>query len=239
MLTGLLSAFLCTSVSLAAITREELGEVVHALGSAYAFELAARDETLAVNSPLAGLDWFAYPAVHASYSTYEARDPRTGANRRHHELSFMGGMAALPEMTREGAALILCHEMGHGLGGAPYKSDGTRFPLSVEGQADDYATRVCLPRVLPLLPPTHEPRFEARCAQPLCARSFEAMESLRALLRHAWGARGETDWESPDPAVVVTIETRPDYYPSAQCRLDTLVNGALELERPACWFARG
>ncbi|MGZ3808169.1 MAG: hypothetical protein ACXVCE_08790, partial [Bacteriovorax sp.] len=60
-----------------------------------------------------------------------------------------GGLARHPQMTKDGFLLLVCHEIGHHLGGAPKVLRGTsglRGWSSAEGQADYYATTKCLPR---------------------------------------------------------------------------------------------
>lgn len=237
----------------AEITRQDTREIFAAIHAAYDAELGARGESIHLNSAPSGVDWLDYPHIHASYSRYSTRNA-SGRSTLHHEISIFGGMIELPGMTRDSAALILCHELGHGLGGAPFKdASADSEKMSVEGQADFYAASVCLPRVFrylaqpltPLWAPS--PRaiapdparlvLERGCPDEICRRSFAAAEGFRALLSRVWGPRGETRWDLRDASAVSAVDTRPAHYPSAQCRLDTLVNGILKSERPACWFS--
>jgi len=60
------------------------------------------------------------------------------------------GWITLPKMTVDVLTLSSCHEMGHFVGGFPFKyarphDDGTA--VAAEGQADYFATKDCLPRV--------------------------------------------------------------------------------------------
>ncbi|MDO9184154.1 MAG: hypothetical protein Q7U04_17200, partial [Bacteriovorax sp.] len=60
-----------------------------------------------------------------------------------------GGLARHPLMTRDGFLLLVCHEIGHHLGGAPKilrGNSGLKSWSSAEGQADYYATTKCLPK---------------------------------------------------------------------------------------------
>lgn len=66
-----------------------------------------------------------------------------------------GGMANHELLTADGLALILCHEVGHFLGGEPKKLRGRstkRSWSSAEGQADYYANAVCLKKLFRVLP---------------------------------------------------------------------------------------
>lgn len=65
-------------------------------------------------------------------------------------IRITAGWIALPKMTVDVLTLSSCHEMGHFVGGFPFKyarahSDGTT--VAAEGQADYFATKDCLPRV--------------------------------------------------------------------------------------------
>jgi hypothetical protein len=67
------------------------------------------------------------------------------------EILVTPGWLALPKMTVDVLALSSCHEMGHFVGGFPFKGprrrvdDGTA--VAAEGQADYFATKDCLPRL--------------------------------------------------------------------------------------------
>ncbi len=65
-------------------------------------------------------------------------------------IMMTGGLARHPMMTKDAFLLIVCHEIGHFLGGAPKQLRGNtslRSWSSVEGQADYFATTKCLPLV--------------------------------------------------------------------------------------------
>jgi hypothetical protein len=56
-------------------------------------------------------------------------------------IQIMGGMLMHPEMKPEVLQLLLCHELGHFLGGAPLKS--RKGWSSTEGQADYFSGLYC------------------------------------------------------------------------------------------------
>ena len=65
-------------------------------------------------------------------------------------VKVMGGMARHPEMTEDALLLIVCHELGHYMGGTPKAPRGNSEKLSwssIEGQADYFATAKCLPKI--------------------------------------------------------------------------------------------
>src|SRR5690606_37692278 len=57
-------------------------------------------------------------------------------------VTIYGGLARHKAITQDGLTLVLCHELGHHLGGYPKKS--TNKWSSAEGQADYYSTAKCL-----------------------------------------------------------------------------------------------
>lgn len=61
------------------------------------------------------------------------------------KVSMFGGLARHETITRDGFALVVCHEIGHHIGGAPKKVSYWSNPwASNEGQADYFATLKCL-----------------------------------------------------------------------------------------------
>ncbi len=160
-------------------------------------------------------------------------------------INILGGMIRHPEMTRDGLLLILCHELGHYMGGDPKKFRGRstlRSWASVEGQADYFATSFCLPLVFndqvetKAIYTEDEEKLEnaeKRCASNECVRSSLAglavarlFATLKEGIETPTLAR-EDNYQSP-----VTLQT----HPNPQCRLDTFVAGASSEERPLCWF---
>jgi len=210
----------------AEISKEQFKEVTQALHRAYS------DLTIVVNNPQNGVDiWWDFKDKRASYSSnIDASGKIT------HYLFFFGGLAQMSEMTPQGAALILCHELGHGIAGAPWKQNSKS---SVEGQADFFATRFCLPKLLEILPIAQEPAPSDpihRCTDLLCRHLFIGIQSDLAVIK-ANNPSQEAQFGHEDLSKVESVNTQPWYYPSNQCRLDTLIAGALEQERPSCWWS--
>jgi hypothetical protein len=148
-------------------------------------------------------------------------------------VNMYGGLARRPEVTPDGFSLVICHELGHQLGGYPFLSPWA----ANEGQSDYFATYAC-GRLLwnaqedknAESRKTVDPEPKALCDQVwetesdqnLCYRIMMGGKSLANLL----GALGGTkaNWNTPDPNIV--SKTR-DTHPVAQCRLDTYIAGAL------------
>ncbi|MNY34686.1 hypothetical protein D3C86_1690450 [compost metagenome] len=151
-------------------------------------------------------------------------------------------------MTPDTVIATLCHELGHGIGGLPLKKKKDLEPISTEGQSDYFAYRICLERMFKRVRATApvlavSPFVERICrtqsasAEDLefCFRGFQTLEIERMLFKQSQNI--ETSYETPDTSVVSEVNHSETYYPSAQCRIDTMIAGLLKLERPLCWWA--
>lgn len=149
-------------------------------------------------------------------------------------VNMFGGLARHPAVTEDGLMLVVCHELGHHLGGAPkYRNMGW---ASNEGQADYWGTMKCMKRVYAddnsLNKVTREIDAEAQAQcdatfrntedRALCARISMAGKSLADLFASFGG--GEINFKTPDKKVVSSTN---DGHPAAQCRLDTYFQGTL------------
>ena len=159
-------------------------------------------------------------------------------------INMYGGLARRPEITNEGFALVLCHELGHLYGGTPYLSAWRK--MSAEGQADYYGAKTCLKKILKklnledseLIPTEYMERtcyniFPIQEDSDLCIQTMIGGQSLGNLLATI-KEEEIPNYETPDPTIVE--ETLLSYPATIQCRLDTYHNGNLGLNRPACWF---
>jgi len=128
-----------------------------------------------------------------------------------------GGAASLGGDTEDTFALLLCHETGHLYGGAPWSDEHNE--LSLEGQAD-YWSASCFKRILPRLSPREGDRLT------------DAALALTAFYADNRGI-AHPDVTTPDLTVVDRILKT---HPEPQCRLDTILSGMRESERPLCWW---
>lgn len=120
--------------------------------------------------------------------------------------------------------LLLCHELGHHLGGAPYKypGEGQLSWVSSEGQADYFTAKECAHKLIPDL--------ETRL---LAAEAFT---------QKMWSRNRKKNGPKPlltEKSKVIVNRTLTKH-PEPQCRLDTYVAGFTCPEgkdcRPACWY---
>lgn len=167
-------------------------------------------------------------------STVNANASRDGQGWT--EVNMYGGLARRQEVIPEGFALVLCHELNHLYGGAPYVNAG--LYMSAEGQSDYAGAGWCLKNIAEKL--SVKGTFEATeymktaCANnEICLRQLGAGFSLGALLSKLNGDKLPS-YETPDKTVVK--KTNTSYPKTTQCRVDTYLNGTLGKDRPLCWY---
>lgn len=181
-------------------------------------------------------------------------------------VNFFGGFARLPEMTEDAFALVVCHEYGHHLGGAPRKNGNYSSWASAEGQADYFAVTKCLKRYFELMPLGQAIEELEQCEnaddRQLCSRIAITGERLAQIFHMVEGNPNEGP-SLMTPSQHMVEKTNKDQYPSNQCRTDTYLaaalctvsttskthpffaeigqchskNGDTEGLRPRCWFA--
>ncbi len=128
-------------------------------------------------------------------------------------IEVWGGMLNQGRMDEDVLTLLLCHELGHLLGGPPLKSRNGWS--STEGQSDYYSA--------------------ASCANIMGMSDVTFYQSAEKLTHIYADVTGESypELRTCDPS----IRERTNFgYPSVQCRLDTLVAGWTKKPRPHCWF---
>lgn len=148
-------------------------------------------------------------------------------------VSMFGGLARRPEVTPDGFALVICHEIGHHIAGFPF----VREWAANEGQSDYFATQACgrnlwktdfkinasfQTTVNPVAKAKCNDRWESQTERDLCYRVSEAGFSLANLLGALGGQK--PDFSKPDTSAVLKTNHA---HPKAQCRLDTYLAGGL------------
>ncbi len=146
-------------------------------------------------------------------------------------IMLWGGLVRSTGMTTEALELILCHEYGHALGGAPLQSDQWS---STEGQSDWWSARTCLPQL-------YQTRGFSTSASAERIRKA-GLDFTLWVHRHYEPAGEVPALERKAPALLPNAAPVSSY-PSLQCRLDTyataadcLDNHATTCPRPHCWF---
>jgi hypothetical protein len=143
------------------------------------------------------------------------------------------------ELTEDGYAAILCHELGHVFAGAPlYLKDGAN--LSTEGQSDYWAAAVCLKKLFtryprmnsakpnPYLVTNCDSQFASKREQRLCYRIAAAGMNVMTVLHRSLIDVIQNDpvgfYKKPDFSIKETLFS--DRYPTLQCRAETYAAGA-------------
>ncbi len=181
-------------------------------------------------------------------------------------INITGGLIAHDLIDRDSLSLIICHEIGHFLGGSPKKLRGRSTKKSwssAEGQADYYATAFCLKKVFMRIPKEatrlksnrYQQESSQICRSESCKRI--AMASLNVARVYA-----EIDFFSNELSLIYkddyTVYETIYGHSNPQCRLDTMISGLLcpssesiefkdsdqinsacsspKFRRPRCWF---
>lgn len=155
-------------------------------------------------------------------------------------VAMFGGLARHETITPDGFASVVCHEIGHHIGGAPKKKGWWSSSwASNEGQADYFATSKCLRKYMEAddnenivanmeVPAEVNTNCNAIFTNAneiaMCKRGAMAGLSLANLFRALRNLDTELKFDTPDSSVVTKTN---DNHPAPQCRLDTYYNGAL------------
>jgi hypothetical protein len=155
-----------------------------------------------------------------------------------YKVNMYGGLARHELVTDDGFAMVVCHELGHHLGGAPKIGGLMGKWASNEGQSDYFASLKCFRKVFQSennqeivskmnIPASVSNKCSAHFTTAdevaLCVRTAMAGKSLSNLLG-SLNSSSETAFDTPDNSVVSATNNK---HPAAQCRLDTYFQGAL------------
>ena len=206
------------SVNARGIGEAQFNEVLDSIQRLYAPEIASLGGTLKINRL-----W--------DDATVNASAQQSGKT---YILNMYGGLARHAAITMDGFALVVCHERGHHLGGAPRTSWA-----SIEGQADYYANLKCLRRVFsdssasaftrvrgidPLAQKACDGAFKNADDRNICLRATMAGKSVASLFKALSNSTVDAAFDTPDATVVTTMMTK---HPPTQCRLDTYLQGSV------------
>jgi hypothetical protein len=157
------------------------------------------------------------------------------------QVYITGAIARRPEMTTDAITLILCHEMGHHLGGFPFIPSDFPFQptwAAAEGEADYFSTQVCPHRmwgkavdenakfrsqVHPFAKTACDASWSTQEQRDLCYRVSVGSEAVIATMAGIMN-KPLPNFETPDQKIVDKTNVM---YPSIQCRMDTLFHGDL------------
>jgi hypothetical protein len=168
----------------------------------------------------------------------------TGFNGLTLEIDGPVKAAAEKGLKYDGLLTLICHEIGHVAGGIPSRDFIFRnLVFSVEGQADYFATSVCLPAVmkdddnsgyLSILKQNSE--IEEFCknettekSKSLCVRIVLASLNAATYFHKIWDQSHMKKAAGPTPSIgerdSSTVVVTNENHPIPQCRLDTYLLG--------------
>ena len=144
-------------------------------------------------------------------------------------VDMFGGLARRPEITSDGFAMVLCHEIGHHIAGFPFVDTWA----SDEGQSDYFALHGCakvawanddnvVEEIDPVAKSLCDNNLYPEQSASLCYREMNAGLSTATLLGALGGEK--VSFSTTDKKIVSRTSHT---HPNAQCRLDTYVAGTL------------
>ena len=203
------------------MTQERFLEIVGKVEAVYAPVIKEMGATLKMNN-----DW--------KSTTVNASAQQSGKTW---QVNMYGGLARHRLTTDDGFMMVVCHELGHHIGGAPRYSRNTDW-ASNEGQSDYFAGLKCMRRVLQnednvsfVANMKIDEEATKQCSSvyksaadvALCQRVAMAGKSLGSLLGDL-GGNSNVNFNTPDKKIVKVTN---DAHPAGQCRLDTYFQSTL------------
>lgn len=157
-------------------------------------------------------------------------------------VNMFGGLARHPEMTLDGFAMVLCHELGHHLAGFSFRKGFGGFGgtwAANEGQSDYFAAHSCarelwkdetavnasfIGQIPESATASCDANWESEEDRNLCYRINAGGESLARVLSALAEDPTQPEFDTPSASVVSKTD---DNHPAAQCRLDTTYAASL------------
>lgn len=147
-------------------------------------------------------------------------------------IKVWGGIPKFPSATEDTYTLILCHEMGHHIGGYPFYSHSVDEWAATEGQADYWATQACAKKLWRdqiEINSTFQNVTDSGCEVlftegnevNLCKRIYRAVD-INAELEGKTSKGGMPSIKRRDASVAKELIVS---HPMAQCRVDSMLMG--------------
>ena len=165
---------------------------------------------------------------------------------KRYSISLWGGMSRAEGMTEELAYFVLCHELGHILAGDPKQTIPGSDWASAEGQSDFFAAKKCMPNLMKKI--SMKKRFTSARVKKICAGNNEC-ETIASIgfefvnFAQKWSYQNYSEVSLNEAPHEVVDEMLRNRYPSDQCRLESVIQGASCLvdkncARPVCWYPK-
>jgi hypothetical protein len=144
-------------------------------------------------------------------------------------INAFGGLARYKGMDAEAFMMVMCHELGHHMGGFPAQGWASN-----EGQSDYYATSKCYPRMTysknksinapKIVTEKCSLQHKSQEEIEICEKGSMIGYTLASVLNSLSGSSKVISFETPDKTEVSRTNNA---HPKAQCRLDTYFAGAV------------
>lgn len=205
------------------LNKEDIDKIIHRVHSAYKDTVRSLGAELEINN-----NW---NSLEISASTDRVQNK--------YIINLEGGISKHHLMNSDSIAMILCHELGHHIGGAPKYPPIISTWASTEGQSDYFGSSKCFKKVfisddnVDLIRNLNIPKVvQMKCEDSyinhndvsLCIRSAISSKRVVELLKSLRSATDEISFNTPDLSVV---EETNIAHPLPQCRLDTYLSGSL------------
>lgn len=144
-----------------------------------------------------------------------------------YSMMILAGTTRIKDFTQDAYAALVCHELGHVLGGYPKQSIPHAEWASSEGQSDYFAASVCLPRYFKAIG-----LGDDQISSKVEKAGFEMLHSFKAFnsgVDDGFGNEIIRYYEHTYKASSTLI----NQYPSLQCRYENFRDPK---QRPSCWF---
>lgn len=163
-------------------------------------------------------------------------------NQNHFVITLTGQVARFAHITKDAYAIVACHEMGHILGSSPRQTKSIKLWSSVEGQADYWATNKCMWKYI-----ANTQSNQTFSERKLCQEAFEStpqkimgcnriITAIESMVQYFNSLNHQTSMIALNKKDTSTVSKTLETYPSLQCRIDTLKAGALDQDKPKCWY---
>lgn len=209
------------------LTNAEFNSVIDQLEAYYKPVVSGKGGTLKVNR--------LWDDATVNASATRSWDGRTW------EINMYGGLARHPAMNADGFMLVICHETGHHLGGAPKVPGffGINDWASNEGESDYFASLRCLRYMfkdadnarfvateqIPATVRTKcEQTYDTQAEENLCMRIGMAGNVTAMVFKDLKKLNVAPSFDTPD---TTNVSKTSDDHPEPQCRLDTYFQGGL------------
>lgn len=230
------------------LTREQFDSVINRVQNVYAPIIQKMGATLIVQRLWSDTDYakdfdgtvMTSGGKPMSGATLNAFATRSDDHKKFAVYMF-GGLARHPSVTEDGFAMVICHEIGHHLGGFPRKinTTGKMSWAANEGQADYFATMKCMRKVFENDTSMPEMPSDARIVKAIqdqCSVEHKSSDEINLCIRDTVAGQSLAELFADllnstaprvDTPTKMEVSKTSDAHPDAQCRLDTYFAGAV------------